>query len=83
MTREQFEARIDELIADAPDWLRKECIRLVTSGAVHLESAENNFRLPKNIFVVALENLSGQYAPPHSRSTRSADEQAIKNLRKF
>lgn len=52
----------------------------------YVDAAEDNFRLPKNIFVVALENLSYQYTPPRYMgqvNRRAPDEKVIKNLRKF
>lgn len=85
MTTEQFEEKVKELTSDSVEWLQKECVRLFKSGAVDTDGAEDNCRLPKNILVVALENLSRQYLPFHNNYTRipPQDEKTIRNLRKF
>jgi hypothetical protein len=77
-TTKQIERKVKDLTSTADKWLQAECRRLVASGAVDVDSAENNYRLPKNLMVVALENLARQYSPLNPN-----DMKEIKNLRKF
>jgi len=78
MLKEEFEARIEVLIKDAPAYLRKECARLFDSGGVDTESFGSEFLLPKIIYTVALENMVHLYMP-----LRSEGKEAVKNLRRF
>lgn len=79
-TTQQMRTRIRQLIAHDHKikWLENECMRLLATGAVDLDGAENNYRLPKNLMVVALENLARQYSPLNQN-----DMKEIRNLRKF
>jgi len=84
MTHAEFTAKIEDLIdSKFRDDLIGECNRLFKSGAVDPEPYEDNYRLPKNILVVALENTARQYYPPHRNDRHTPDEKVIRNLRKF
>jgi hypothetical protein len=79
MTKKEFDAKIDDLIdASFIGYVKDECTRLFKSGAVDTEKYEDNYRLPKTILTVALENTAHQYRPIIDRDKRVAS-----NLRKL
>ena len=60
-------------------WLLKESERLINSGGIDLsEEQKDSFYLSKIILSVALENLSGQYAPISQTGSEIAE-----NLKEF
>ena len=78
MDRANFKEKIDSMMPDLTEAIRKECIRLFNSGAVDAGEYPDNFLLPKIILSVAIENQVGQYKP-----FAPAYEKDYKNLRKF
>jgi len=79
MTKDEFSRKIDYLTdEDFVKDLRHECMRLFLSGAVNIEEYEDNYRLPKNILMIALENFATQHDSPNT-----VDKKEIRNLRKF
>lgn len=80
MILEQCKNRVEELISN-PEFRRfldKEVERLFKSGALDTESADDDFRLPRLILCVALENLSRKYSPLSPDGKR-----IVQNLRHF
>jgi hypothetical protein len=77
-TREQIMAKIDDLLADARTAVHKEAQLLLTSGAVDIDEAEDDYRLPKLLYSAALTRLADSYAP-----LNAADRQLLKNLSFF
>lgn len=79
-TPDQIHAKIAEMFAKAPETIHTEVERLLNSGALDLEEASDDFRLPKLLYVVALRYLAEQYTPlDHDRRAR----RELKNLEKF
>jgi hypothetical protein len=79
-TADQIHAKITEMCAKAPETIHAEVDRLLKDGACDLEAAQDDFRLPKLLYVVALRYLAEQYTPlDHDRCAR----RALKNLEKF
>lgn len=83
MTREQFEAKIKELLIPNEEFLMKEALRLFDSGAVDPESFGDDFILPRIIGYVALRNLADQIGPIRSFSANKGFRREIKNLERF
>jgi len=77
---EQMKKRIRRIVTNdyKNKCLEEECMRLIDSGAVNVAEAVNNYRLPKNLLVVALENLAYKY-----RSLNNSDKKEIRNLRRI
>lgn len=75
MTKEQFDAKLEVLINNMLPALREKCAQLYRSGAEDVEQYDNNFVLPKLIFVAALEYETGQY------SNGMSDKEFKKHLR--
>ncbi len=78
MTKKQAIAKIRKMAAEQRKTLLKECERLLNSGGVDVDGAENNFLLPKTILHVALLNEANQYKPLTKQTQTDA-----KNLLKF
>lgn len=77
-TLEQILGRIDELFLDVYPSLQKELKQLIRSGAVDLESADDNFRLPKILLSAALLRVAAQYEP-----LNPDDKKLMRNLKFF
>ena len=78
MDKIAFAQKIDYMLPELIDCIKKDTLRLFDSGAVDTESYGNDFALPKIILTVSLENQAYQYMP------FSPDyKKAVKNLRKF
>jgi hypothetical protein len=65
MTREQFDARLDELLEvdDIKAELKKLIAGVLSQGAVNLGEYEDNFALPKVMLHCALERYAWQFKP--------------------
>lgn len=83
MKRQDALQKIDEMINEQDgvvEYLKKECERLLSCGAVDLDEYGNDYRLPKIILMIALENCSYQYSPlSHDKNLI----RELKNLRNF
>lgn len=77
-TYEQIVDRVSELFVDIEASVRKELKSLVSSGAVDLESADDNFRLPKILLSAALLRVAAQYEP-----LSPSDKALMWNLKHF
>lgn len=53
MTRDQFLEKVEEIIPDINELIRKKANIMLASGAIDLASWENNYILPK-LFIVAM-----------------------------
>jgi hypothetical protein len=73
-----FKEKIDAMMPDLIEGIRKECISLYESGGIDVKQFGNDYQLPKLILTVALENQSTQYTP--LSPTYKKD---LKNLKHF
>ena len=64
MDKTIFIEKVDSMIPDLIEGIRKECNRLYDSGAVDTGAYEDNALLPKLILTVAIQNQVIQYSPP-------------------
>lgn len=72
MTREQFLEKVEEIIPDIADLIREKANTVLESGAIDLESWEDNYLLPK-LFIVAMgKEIAMRYKHPN---------ETIKNVR--
>lgn len=78
MTKNQVLKNIRSMEKEMKETIKKECKKLLESGAVDYESYENNFRLPKMLLYVALRNTSSQYYPLTKEGRKE-----VKNLLNF
>jgi hypothetical protein len=78
MLHAEFETKIYEMIGRLPEALKKECDRLWKSGAIDPEKFGDDYRLPKAILTVALENMACQWMPMSDDLRKD-----VKNLRHF
>ena len=77
-SKSQFQTKVDSMLPELMEAIRREATRLFESGAVDKESHEDDFFLPKVVLTVAIENQVHQYMP------LSPDGKAeVKNLRHF
>ena len=77
MEKALFKEKVDAMIPDLVEGIRRECDRLYECGGIDPPSYENNYILPKIIFTVALETQARQYSPPDNY------QKNILNLRHF
>lgn len=78
MTREDFDKSIEENTEELFFDVSAECTRLIRSGAICLEDAPTNARIPKIVLCAALQNIAMQYLPPDAKGRKE-----VKNLLKF
>jgi hypothetical protein len=63
MTEQEFLDKVNEMIPDMNDWIIEKAKHIIQSGAIDLESYENNYLLPK-IFISAMgAEIRFQYKP--------------------
>ena len=62
-TREQILDKVAEMSRNLQEKLSIEVQRLLSTGAVNLDDADDNYRLPKALYVVALRNIAEGYSP--------------------
>ena len=81
MTKNECQAKIEELLPDIVDYLRSETTRLLGCGALNYEHDDpETYRAAKTALTVALENASAHYSPfPWDNVGRKE----IRNLRRF
>jgi hypothetical protein len=78
MRKPEFESKLYEMIGRLPEALKQEADRLWSSRALDPEVYEDDYRLPKIILTVALENMADQWMP-----LQDQDRKTVKNLRHF
>lgn len=81
MTKNECQAKIEEMLPDIIAHLRSETARLLKCGALNYEKdAPETYRAAKTVLTVALENSASLYAPfPWDKAGRKE----IRNLRRF
>ena len=79
-TKEQCQEKIAEMTHAVLEYLTDETNRLLRSGAIDFENREDNYRLPKVVLTMALENCAAQYRP---RSWQTDEKKLLANLRHF
>lgn len=78
MDKPTFRERVDSMLPDLQEAIRKEAMRLFDSGGIDTSAYEGDFQLPKICLTVALENQTHQYMP-----LTSSGKKAVANLRHF
>lgn len=78
MEKARFTAKVDSMMPDLIEGIRKECSRLYDSGGVDTTSYGDDYKLPKTILTVAIENQIRQYSPPWDK-----EKKLVKNLGHF
>lgn len=78
MDKALFKEKVDSMMPDLTEGIRRECDRLYESGAVDTGAFEDNYLLPKVILTVAIENQVRQY-----NGATSQLKKEIRNLRHF
>ena len=78
MDKALFKEKIDAMIPELVEGIRKDCNRLWETGAIATEQYENNYLLPKIILTVAIENQIRQYYPLSNEGKKE-----VRNLRHF
>ena len=78
MKQAQFKEKIDEMMVDLIEGIKKNCDKLYACGGIDPESYEDNYLLPKIILTVAIENQAHQYMPLNHQGKK-----AVRNLRYF
>lgn len=73
----EFENKINGMIPELTEEIKRECKRLFNCGGVNIDR-DDGFALPKIVLTVALENQSSQYMP-FSKEYKNE----VKNLRHF
>lgn len=77
-SKSEFRTRVDSMLPELMEAIRRETARLFESGAVDKGGYEDDFMLPKICLTVAIENQAHQYMPlsPEGKAE-------VKNLRHF
>ena len=75
MTKAQLRKKYGELRRKTNTMLRDYLEAALKSGAFDLPSAEDNYRLPKNIMCAALKNASWQWG-----AFRRSDDKEARNI---
>jgi hypothetical protein len=78
MDKMNFKEKVDAMMPDLIEGIRKECERLFNSSGIDTTKYEDDYRLPKIILTVALENQIRQYSP-----LSPSDKKEVKNLQYF
>jgi hypothetical protein len=63
MTKTQLRKKFNELKKENTKWINDNFEKVLKSGALDLDSYDNDFRLPKVIMCAMLQRLSDQWAP--------------------
>ena len=81
MTKNECQAKIEEMLPDIVYYLRTETARLLNCGALNIEKDDpETYRAAKTVLTVAMENASMLYSPnPWDKAGRKE----IRNLRRF
>lgn len=81
MEKAYFKEKIDAMMPDLIEGIRKECDRLFDSGGIDInKEREGDYVLPKMILTIAIENQTSQYI---MRSPSMAHKKELSNLRHF
>ena len=78
MDKAVYKEKIDSMMPDLIEGIRKECDRLIQTGAVDVEQYGNDYALPKICLTVAIENQIRQYRPLDKNHLKE-----VANLRHF
>lgn len=78
MDKADFKEKVDSMLPELMEAIRKECDRLYSCGAINPESWDNDFQLSKIILTVAIENQVKQYVPLNRNGKRT-----VANIRHF
>ncbi len=78
MEKALFREKVDAMIPDLIEGIRKECSRLYDCGGIEPGEWEDNYILPKTILCVAIESQIIQYKPLSKEGIK-----AQRNLRHF
>jgi len=78
MNKVDFKKKVDLLLPELTECIRKECDRLYDCGGVSPSEYSNDFELPKLILSVAIYNQEHQYSPLHPAGKKVAN-----NLKHF
>ena len=65
MTKEACIEKVEEMIDRIPERMKKNLCKLLASGAVDYESAEDNYLLPKKIMNALIMEEQFQHKPLH------------------
>jgi hypothetical protein len=79
MEKAYFKEKIDAMMPDLIEGIRKECDRLYECGGIDTSTYNNDYRLPKTILSVAIENQVRQYTLHDDKIAK----RAMANLRHF
>ena len=75
MTKDSCIEKVEEMIDKIPDAMKKNLHKLLASGAVDYESAEDNYLLPKKILNALIIEEQFQHKPLHNdRKTKKEIE---------
>ena len=77
MTRTQLRLKIGELILESNNMIWEKLEKLLKSGAIDLDSWEDDYRLPKHIMCAMGREISFQWKP------LSDDKKAKKQIDQF
>lgn len=85
MTREQALSKLDEMMPDLMEAIRRKYESALRCGALDLEEWQDDFRLPKVILTAVLEDMTTQYQPIGStlNDRKSWWNVTLRNLRNF
>lgn len=79
-TPEQVMEKVAKLEQDLHRHMVTEVTRLLESGGIDLEEYQDNFLLPKLLYVQALRNIAEQYTPA---PWEHANKRTLKRLARF
>jgi hypothetical protein len=79
-THDDIHAKIDEMMQEFPLYIHTEVDRILSTGALNLNNADNDFRLPKIVLQAVLHRLADQYAMPYPSKS---DKRLARNLAHF
>lgn len=63
MTKEQFWQKFNELKVGASEGINKRAAHILNSGAIDLESGDDNYLLPRIVLFSCLEHEAGNLVP--------------------
>jgi len=70
-TKEQCLGKVAEMAAQISKHIREKAVQLLNSGAVDLESYQDDYILPKILLVACLEHEADQWRPfPENKQAR-------------
>jgi len=78
MDKAFFKQKVDSMLPELMEQIRKEVVRLYECGGVDTDSFSDDYALPKICLTVAIENQVHQYMP-----LDSGYKSEVTNLRKF